>query len=100
MRDTVRGYRALVARGTPGRPYNVCRGIAYRVRDLLDILLSLARVSVRVETDPARLRPSDNPIILGDRRRVTAETGWEPEIPIERTLADLLDDWRRRVATA
>ena len=98
VRDTVRGYRAIVASGAPGRPYNVCRGTAYRVGDLLDILLSLARVQVRIEQDPARLRPSDNPIVLGDRRRIAAETGWVPEIPIEQTLADLLDDWRRRVA--
>ncbi len=98
VRDTVRGYRALVALGTIGRPYNVCRGTAYRVGDLLDILLSLARTGVRVEQDPARLRPSDNPIVLGDCDRIIAETGWMAEIPIERTLADLLDDWRRRVA--
>jgi GDP-4-dehydro-6-deoxy-D-mannose reductase len=100
VRDTVRGYRAMMARATPGRPYNVCRGAAYRIRDLLDILLSLARVPVRVETDPARLRPSDNPVVLGSHDRLTAETGWTPEIPIERTLADLLDDWRRRAGAA
>lgn len=97
VRDTVRAYRMLMARATPGRPYNVCRGVAYRVHDLLDILLSLARVRVVVERDPARLRPSDNPVVLGSPERLTAETGWVPAIPIERTLADLLDDWRRRV---
>ena len=62
---------------------------------LLDILLSLARVKVRVEVDPARLRPSDNPVILGSHARLTADTGWTPVIPIEQTLADLLDYWRR-----
>ena len=62
--------------------------------DLLDILLSLARVRVRVEIDPARLRPSDNPIILGSHARLTEDTGWRPAIPIEQTLADLLDYWR------
>ena len=100
VRDTVRGYRAMMARAAPRRPYNVCRGDAYRIADLLDILLSLARVTVRVETDAARLRPNDNPVVLGSRRRLTAETGWTPQIPIERTLADLLDDWRRRAGGA
>src|SRR5204862_1584624 len=95
VRDTVRAYQALAAGGQPCRPYNVCSGRAYRMRDLLDILLSLARVKVRVEVDPARLRPSDNPVIVGSHARLTADIGWTPGIPIEQTLADLLDYWRR-----
>jgi GDP-4-dehydro-6-deoxy-D-mannose reductase len=94
VRDTVAAYRALVERGTPRRPYNVCRGKAYRMRDLLDILLSLARVDVRVEQEASRLRPSDIPVVLGSHARLTAETGWTPQIPIEQTLADLLAYWR------
>jgi GDP-4-dehydro-6-deoxy-D-mannose reductase len=94
VRDTVRAYEALAARGQPSRPYNVCSGRACSVRELLDILLSLSRVRVRVEVVAARLRPSDNPIILGSHARLTAETGWRPEIPIEQTLSDLLAYWR------
>lgn len=96
VRDTVRAYEALAAAGVPRRPYNVCSGRAYRMREVLDILLSLARVRVRVEVDPKRLRPSDNPVIVGSHERLTADTGWRPEIPIEQTLADLLDYWRGR----
>jgi len=95
VRDTVRAYEALAERGQPMRPYNVCSGRAYSMRELLDILLSLARVRVRIELDPSRLRPSDNPLILGSHARLTADTGWRPEIPIEQTLADLLDHWRQ-----
>ena len=94
VRDTVRAYVAMVERGHPARPYNVCSGNAYRVRDLLDALVSLARVPIAIEVDPARLRPSDNPVIAGDRSRITSETGWAPAIPIERTLGDLLNYWR------
>jgi GDP-4-dehydro-6-deoxy-D-mannose reductase len=94
VRDTVRAYEALAACGRPMHPYNVCSGRAYSMRELLDILLSLARVRVRIELDPARLRPSDNPVILGSHARLTADTGWRPEIPIEQTLSDLLDHWR------
>jgi GDP-4-dehydro-6-deoxy-D-mannose reductase len=97
VRDTVRAYHALVDRGIPGRPYNVCSGRTYRMRDLLDILLSLARVQVRIEIDPARLRPSDTPVIHGSHARLTADTGWEPRIPIQQTLADLLNHWRARI---
>ena len=98
VRDTVRAYQAIAEAGRPGRPYNVCSGRAYSMRSLLDTLLSLARVTVRVEVDPARLRPSDNPMILGSHARLTADTGWTPVIPIEQTLADLLDHWRRASA--
>lgn len=97
VRDTVRAYRALAERGQPHRPYNVCSGRAYRIRDLLDILLSLARVRVRVEVDRARLRPSDNPVVLGSPARISQETGWQPTIAIEQTLSDLLAFWRAAV---
>ena len=98
VRDTVRAYRALAEHGTPLRPYNVCSGRAYRMRELLDILVAMARVRVRVEVDPARLRPSDNPIVLGSHARLTADTGWRPEIPIEQTMSDLLGYWRAATA--
>lgn len=100
VRDTVRAYTLIVERGRPGRPYNVCSGHAYCVRDLLDALVKLSRVSIAVEVDPARLRPSDNPVIAGDRSRITAETGWQPEFPIEQTLSDLLNDWRSETAAS
>ena len=100
VRDTVRAYEALAERGRTGQPYNVCTGRAHRMGALLDILLSFARVRVRTEVDPARLRPSDNPLILGSHGRLTGDTGWTPEIPIERTLADLLDYWRERARAA
>jgi GDP-4-dehydro-6-deoxy-D-mannose reductase len=94
VRDTVRAYEALAACGDLSRPYNICSGRAYSMRHLLDVLLSLSRVSVRVEVVASRLRPSDNPVILGSHARLTADTGWLPAIPIEQTLSDLLDYWR------
>ncbi len=100
VRDTVLAYRALVARGTPHRPYNVCSGRAYRIGDLLDILLGLTRVRVRVDTDPDRLRPSDKPVMVGDPSRMADETGWRAQMPIERTLEDLLDYWRSALRRA
>jgi GDP-4-dehydro-6-deoxy-D-mannose reductase len=97
VRDTVRAYRLVVRHGRARRPYNVCSGKAYRVRDLLDALIALSQGSIEIEVDPSRLRPSDNPVIAGDRSRIGAEAGWTPEIPIERTLDDLLNYWRREI---
>ena len=94
VRDTVRAYRMLMERGTPGRPCNVCSGAAHRIGDVLDALLALARVRIAVRRDPARARPGDHPVLLGDRSRITGELGWEPRRPLPETLSDLLDCWR------
>jgi GDP-4-dehydro-6-deoxy-D-mannose reductase len=98
VRDTVRAYEALAEHAQPRTPYNVCSGQARTMRELLDVLLSLSRVRVRIEIDPSRLRPSDNPVILGSHTRLTRDTGWTPGIPIEQTLGDLLEYWRGAAA--
>jgi len=100
VRDTVRAYRAIGERGQAGRVYNVCTGRAVVIRDLLDMLLARARVPITVRRDPARFRPIDQPIVLGDPTRLREELGWAPLIPIERTLDDLLAYWRGRAAGA
>ncbi len=97
VRDTVRAYRMIVGSGRPGRIYNVCSGRAYPIREVLERLLAHARVEIGVVTDPARWRPQDNPVLLGDPARLKDELGWTPTIPLDRTLGDLLDYWRRRL---
>ena len=99
VRDVVRAYRLLVERGVPGEVYNVCSGVDLAVQDLADRLVGQATVPLRFETDESLLRPVELPVLRGSHDRLTAATGWEPEIPIGRTLTDLLEDWRRRVAT-
>jgi GDP-4-dehydro-6-deoxy-D-mannose reductase len=96
VRDTVRAYRAIVERGQPGRAYNVCSGHAIVIRDLLDMLIARARVPVRVKVDPARYRPNDTPLVVGDASRLRDEFGWSPQIPLEQTVDDLLQYWRER----
>jgi GDP-4-dehydro-6-deoxy-D-mannose reductase len=96
VRDTVRAYRAILERGRPGRAYNVCSGRGIAIADLLDGLVARARVAVRVRVDPARFRPNDLPVLVGDPSRIRDELGWTPQIPLEQTLDDLLDYWRAR----
>lgn len=95
VRDTVRAYRLILECGQPGRPYNVCSGRAITIRHLLDLLAERARVPVTVQVDPARLRPNDIPLLVGDPSRLHDELGWSPEISLERTLDDLLEYWRQ-----
>ena len=97
VRDTVRAYHLLMSAGTPATPYNVCTGTAHRTGAVLDGLVSCAAVDVTVEQAPGRLRPSDNPLLLGDPSRIKHAVGWEPEIPLRATLANLLDYWRAAI---
>jgi GDP-4-dehydro-6-deoxy-D-mannose reductase len=97
VRDTVSAYRAIVERGRAGEPYNVCSGTAYKIRDVLDRVLAMSRVPIAIRIDPARYRPSDNPVLLGNPARILREVGWRPSIPLDRTLEDLLGYWRKEV---
>jgi GDP-4-dehydro-6-deoxy-D-mannose reductase len=97
VRDLAAAYWHLLELGEPGEVYNVCSGRALSVRELLDMLLSLAKSPIEILQDPSRIRPLDVPVLQGDNTRMRAVTGWEPAIPIERTLADVLDYWRANV---
>ncbi len=91
VRDMVRAYALALEHGAPGEVYNLGSGRSRSIQELLDTLLGLARCSISVETDPARLRPSDNPDVVCDARKFQALTGWAPQVPFERSLSDLLD---------
>jgi GDP-4-dehydro-6-deoxy-D-mannose reductase len=95
VRDMVRAYWLAVTKGKPGEVYNIATGEGIVIRKMLDRIIELANVEVKVETDPARLRPSDVEILIGDSSKFRADTGWEPRIPFDQTLRDLLDHWRR-----
>jgi GDP-4-dehydro-6-deoxy-D-mannose reductase len=97
VRDVVRAYRLLVEHGEPGAAYNVCAGRAVSVQQLAEALLGLARHPMELKPDPALERPIDVPVLLGDYSKLRDATGWEPQIEIEQTLEDLLDDMRARV---
>jgi GDP-4-dehydro-6-deoxy-D-mannose reductase len=96
VRDVVHAYWAIVERGRPGKVYNVCSERAYAISEILQRLVVLARVRVDIQTDAARLRPNDVPLLLGSAHRIREEVGWTPAVPIDRTLGDLLDYWRGR----
>jgi GDP-4-dehydro-6-deoxy-D-mannose reductase len=100
VRDVARAYQLAVAHGEPGAVYNIGSGRSWAIRDLLDILLSLATVPVTVEVDSGRLRPVDSPELVCDASRFRERTGWAPQVPIEQSLRDLLDYERALLATA
>ncbi len=97
VRDIVRGYVAALEGGRAGALYNICSGIPTQVREVLDRLVAMSERPLRVEVDRDRLRPSDLPFQQGDSSLLEKETGWKPEIPLERTIGDLLEYWRLRL---
>ena len=97
VRDVVDAYERIMIDAPAGRPYNICSGRAVRVGDLLDRLLTLSRSPVRVTQDPARLRPEDSPVLVGDSTRIRTELGWMPGISIDRLLGDTLEWWRAAI---
>ncbi len=98
VRDVVRAYRLLVEHGEPGEAYNVCRGEDLAISELAERLVSQASRPMRLEADPALQRLVETPVLRGDATRLHKVTGWTPEIPLDQTLADILDEWRGRVA--
>jgi len=97
VRDTVRAYVQVLREGRVGDIYNIASGKARSIRSVLDTLLALSRVDVRTEVDESRLRPSDLPKLEGSYDKLRNATGWEPKIPFEKTMSDLLDYWRDRL---
>lgn len=97
VRDVVRAYWLLSERGEPGDVYNIGSGRRYSARYLLDTLLDLSTAQVTVVLDPTRLRPSDVPVSVCDNGRLVAATGWQPQIDLRTSLADLLAYWRKHL---
>jgi GDP-4-dehydro-6-deoxy-D-mannose reductase len=97
VRDVARAYWLAATRGIPGDAYNVCSNRHTSIRRVLDILLTGSEVEVEVEVDPNRLRAADIPYLVGDHTRFSSATGWQPEIPLVKTLGDLLNWWRDNV---
>lgn len=114
VRDVVKAYLMLMRKGRKGEVYNVCSGKAVPLREILDFLISEAKTGpsqfaepppggeagrrqmIKVQVHPDKLRKTDVPLLLGSNRKLVAETGWSPRIPIEQTLRDLLLYWREQ----
>ncbi len=102
VRDAVRAYYMLLTiNPTAGAYYNIGGTYSCTIRDVLDTLISYStcKSEIRVEIDPDRLRPIDADLQVPNTAKFAAHTGWKPEIPYDKTLRDLLDYWRGRVAT-
>lgn len=98
VRDMVRAYALALTQGLPGEVYNIGSGVTRSIRQVLEALLAFSSARISIEVDPTRLRPSDVPVSVCDYNRFRERTGWDPRIPWEQTLGDVLQEWRERVS--
>ena len=96
VRDVVRAYRLLAERAEPGI-YNVCSGRSTSAAELLAMLAEAAGAGLEHQIDPDLVRAHEVMEVRGDPGRLRAATGWEPEIPLDRTLADTVAWWREEL---
>jgi GDP-4-dehydro-6-deoxy-D-mannose reductase len=100
VRDIVRGYWLLLERGVPGEVYNLCSGLEWSIERVLNFLIGKSSLpQIEIRQDPARLRPSDVPVLRGSRQKIESALGWRTTIPLEQTLTDLLEYWRHRIGS-
>jgi len=99
VRDIIRGYRMLAMQGEKGEAYNLATGVSVTVQEILDTMVNMAKAKVEIRQDPSRLRGANQVMdVRGSIEKVKAATGWTPEIPLEKTLRDLLNWHRARLA--
>lgn len=94
VRDIVATFPLLLEKGIRGEAYNAARGDSYRIQDLLDRLVALSRIPIQVNQKVEPGRKADTAATRADVRKLRAATGWQPRIPLDRSLADILDHWR------
>jgi GDP-4-dehydro-6-deoxy-D-mannose reductase len=96
VRDAVAAAWLLAEKGVPGEVYNVCSGKGQKVGDVLNKLLALSKTKLKIVQAKDKIRPVDDPLFIGDNSKIR-KLGWKPSIPIERTLEDMLDYWRKEL---
>ncbi len=97
VRDVVSAYWLALQKCEFGEVYNICSEKTRTIGAMLDLLLSMTSNNIEIKQDPSRMRPSDVEVLQGDCSKFRRQTGWEPRIPFEKTMQDLLNYWRERV---
>jgi len=96
-RDAVKALWLLAEKGAPGEVYSLCSGRGYKMRDILNMAISLSGLeNVKIQQVPWKMRPYDDPVYIGDNSKLR-KLGWEPKIPMEKTLSDMLEYWREHL---
>jgi GDP-4-dehydro-6-deoxy-D-mannose reductase len=98
VRDVVRAYYDLLEKGIAGELYNICTGIGYSLRDIINMIAEVMNISVETITDPEKIRPNDNKIIIGDNSKIKRIIGWSPRLTLMDSLKDLITYWNNELS--
>jgi GDP-4-dehydro-6-deoxy-D-mannose reductase len=96
VRDVVSAYRLLLEKGKTGERYIISTGKSVPVKQIVEKLISLSKIKIELKIDSTRNRPTDIPDLIGDHSKLTQTTGWQPTIPLDQTLQDLLNWYRQK----
>lgn len=94
VEDVVNALWLLCEKGEMGEVYNVCSSKAHRIKDVLNMAIELSKLEIEPQVDPNKLRPTDEPIIMGDNTKIRGACGWIPKMSMEETLGRMLEYWR------
>ncbi len=97
VKDACRAIKLIAEKGHCGEIYNIASGTTHKAQDVLDKLIAMSGEKIVVRRDPAKMRPSDTPVVCGNHDKLTAHTGWIPKLGIDEILSDALNYWRKQV---
>ena len=97
VRDAVRAYWLAIKKCKPAEPYNLCSGRALKMKEILDMILSLSDKDIKVVRDEKKVVKIDVPYVAGTNKKLRKATGWKPKIRLEKTLKDLVDYWKEKL---
>ena len=98
VRDVVKAYYLLLKKGKSGEVYNVCSGTGTALKDIIATMSELLRIQIEVKVDPALIRPNENRKITGSYQKIKNSLGWQPEISLKKSLADIIDYWKQKLS--
>lgn len=97
VRDSIRAFYLATEKGKSGEVYNMSGSKAYKIKEILDCILEVSNINPEIVVDQKLLRPTDEQVIFGDSSKLKRDTGWEQEIPLEKTLKDMIDFWKEKI---
>ena len=100
VHDVVGAYSLLLTQGTRGEVYNICSGQGRSIHDIVTLLSTLFGIRVQVHQEQSRIRPIDNPRIIGSYKKILKDFGWKPTIPFEQSMRSMYEYWDRHIEQA
>ena len=98
VRDVVRAYWAMFEGKADDGVYNVCSGRAVQIRDIISTLQEISGLDLSIIAEEKRRRTYEVPLVVGSFEKLNRDTGWQPSVPLRKTLEDVFEYWQREVS--